>query len=85
MTDSEAKLKHIADKLTSLEAHTCPCSNAVTENSAPMVMLERQISKNFAEINKMVLDLDIHPASSSPPACHYFLYFFFDADDKSET
>jgi hypothetical protein len=64
--NSESKLKQITDKLASLEAHTCTCSNTVDENSAPIVMLERQISKNFAEINKMVLDLDIHPISFFP-------------------
>eukprot|EP00026_Physarum_polycephalum_P001504 Phypoly_transcript_01506.p1 GENE.Phypoly_transcript_01506~~Phypoly_transcript_01506.p1 ORF type:complete len:876 (-),score=163.51 Phypoly_transcript_01506:100-2727(-) len=58
MLDSEGKLAQITDKITSLESQTC---NTVGENSAPIILLERQISKNFAEINKMVLDLDLKP------------------------
>ena len=76
MTESESKSKQVSDKLATLSAHThaCTCGTSANENTATVVMLERQISKNFAEINKMVLALDI---------LVYFYVFtssFFDAN-----
>lgn len=62
-TENEERWNRTTNKISEIESsyhhhhhHREPSS---VDASPPMALLERQITKNFAEINRMVLDLDI--------------------------